>query len=328
MMTTKKGKVLLLYNRLSENALPDELDVLDQVEVVENALSDLGYSTRREWFDLDLERARKMLISYNPDYVFNLVESVDGTGRLIYLAPALLERLRIPFSGSGAQAIFLTSNKVLTKQFFTYSGIPTGEWFSLDQAERLSPDKRYIIKPLWEDGSVGISEDGVFRGGDPALMDYIANLNREDYFIEEYIHGREFNISILGGPSGPRVLSPAEIRFIDFPEGKPHILGYSSKWEEDSFEYIHTVRSFDFPASDQGLLDSVSELALKCWQVFDLKGYVRVDIRVDHAGRPHVLEINANPCISPDAGFYAACRQSGLSFNEVIAAILYDADKR
>ncbi|MFZ5940540.1 MAG: D-alanine--D-alanine ligase family protein [Bacteroidota bacterium] len=321
------GRALILYNRLSENPLPDELDVLDQVAVVEEALQKLGYEVRREWFNLDLSRAKEVIGSFAPDFVFNLVESVDGKGRLIYLAPALLEAMNMPFTGSGAQSIFLTSNKVLTKQFFRYSDIPTGEWFSTAEAELVAPDKRYIIKPLWEDGSVGITEEGVFHGNDPALPAAAAPLNPEDYFIEEYIHGREFNISMLGGPNGPQVMPPAEIRFIDFPEGKPHILGYKSKWVEDSFEYIHTVRSFDFPESDRPLLDRVSEISLRCWKEFNLKGYVRVDIRVDRDGKPFVLEINANPCISPDAGFYAACRKAGLEFTEVIERIIYDTKR-
>ena len=320
-----KPRALILYNKIGEDPLPDELDVLNQVGVVEEALHKLGYTVKREWFDLDLARAKKVIGDYGPDIVFNLVESVDGKGRLIGLAPELLEAMKVPFTGSGAQAILITSDKVLTKQLLVLNGIPTGEWFSVDETGMLSPHKRYIIKPLWEDGSVGISEEGVFSGDDPALRAYIAKTDRSDYFIEEYIHGREFNISLLGGPDGPQVLPPAEIRFVDFPEGKPHVLGYRSKWEEDSFEYIHTVRSFDFPASDRDLLEKVKGISLQCWKVFGLKGYVRVDIRVSEKGDPCVLEINANPCISPDAGFYAACKTAGLEFTGVISRIINDA---
>jgi len=319
------GKAVILYNKLSENPLQDELDVLDQVAVVESALNELGHDVFREEFDLDMNRVKNALQEINPKFVFNLVETVDGKGNLIFLAPALLESLKIPFSGSGLHSMYLTSNKILAKEAFRNHNIPTGEWFMADQCDKLNKSKRYIVKPLWEDGSVGISEQGVFYGNDPEIKNYFKNRNPKDYFIEEYIHGREFNISVLGGKSGPKVLPPAEIKFIDFPEGKPHILGYESKWDEDSFEYKNTVRTFDFPESDKILLDKLNKICYDCWESFGLKGYVRVDIRVDEKNNPFVLEINANPCISPDAGFYAACSKAGIKFTKVISEIIYDA---
>jgi len=120
-------------------------------------------------------------------------------------------------------------------------------------------------------------------------------------------------------------LPPAEIKFIDFPEGKPHILGYESKWDEDSFEYKNTVRTFEFEESDKTLLSKLTKICYDCWNSFKLKGYVRVDIRVDEKNNPYVLEINANPCISPDAGFYAACNRAGIKFTTVISEIIFDA---
>jgi D-alanine-D-alanine ligase len=103
------------------------------------------------------------------------------------------------------------------------------------------------------------------------------------------------------------------------------VVGYRAKWEEGSLEFDHTPRRFDFPPADQPLLDRLASLALRCWQVFGLRGYARVDFRIDEAGEPWILEINANPCLSPDAGFYAALQRGSLSFEEGIARILEDA---
>ena len=132
-----------------------------------------------------------------------------------------------------------------------------------------------------------------------------ARLGRACY-AEQYIDGREFNLSVLASPQGPQVLPPAEIDFSGFPPGKPRLVGYRAKWEEGSFEFQHTPRRFDFPAEDGPLLDRLRDLALGSWRVFGLRGYGRVDFRVDEAGHPWVLETNTNPCLSPDAGFYAA----------------------
>ncbi|HBB18312.1 MAG TPA: D-alanine--D-alanine ligase, partial [Syntrophus sp. (in: bacteria)] len=97
-----------------------------------------------------------------------------------------------------------------------------------------------------------------------------------------------------------------------------------SKWEEGSFEFNHTPRSFTFPETDAPLLLRLKELALRCWNLFDLRGYARVDFRVDKEGRPWILEVNANPCLSPDAGFLAATLHANLTFEEVLERIIGD----
>jgi ribosomal protein S18 acetylase RimI-like enzyme len=147
----------------------------------------------------------------------------------------------------------------------------------------------------------------------------------KQYFAEEFIDGREFNLSLLAGPNGPQVLPPAEIDFSAFPDGKPKIVNYAAKWDEKTFEFQNTPRRFDFPASDQPLLAKLNGLAVRCWEVFGLRGYVRVDFRVDVNGHPWILEINTNPCLSPDAGYAAALRQARISTEQAIQRILDDA---
>ena len=139
---------------------------------------------------------------------------------------------------------------------------------------------------------------------------------------EAYIDGREFNLSLLAGEGGPEVLPPAEIRFDAYPPGKVRVVGYRSKWEEGSFEFANTPRTFQFSAQDAPLLSQLKELARRCWNIFDLQGYARVDFRVDGAGRPWILEVNANPCLSPDAGFSAATLRAGLTFPDVLTRII------
>jgi D-alanine-D-alanine ligase len=122
------------------------------------------------------------------------------------------------------------------------------------------------------------------------------------------------------------VLPHAEIRF-SFPDDKPHVLGYKAKWDEGSFEYKNTVRTFDFVPEDSDLLKELSEIALESWKLFGLKGYARVDFRVDQDGKIYVLEINANPCISSDSGFVAAALRAGISQKELVKRIVMDINK-
>jgi D-alanine-D-alanine ligase len=141
---------------------------------------------------------------------------------------------------------------------------------------------------------------------------------------EVYVEGREFNLALLSAREGVELLPPAEIVFDHYPEGKRRVVCYRAKWEEDSFEYGHTPRSFDFLCGPS-VIQRLEEIARACWDLFGLAGYARVDFRVDKEERPWVLEVNTNPCLSPDAGFAAAAARAGLSMTRVVERIVEDA---
>jgi len=313
---------------LSQPATPDEEDVLVQVEAVSSALSELGHEAVAISFSLDLRKSLASLGDLRPEMLFNLVEGLDGSGRLIHLAPSLLDHLGIPYTGSSAEAIFLTSNKPIAKTWMQASKIPTPPWYSGRPGEARLPFSpgQYIVKSVWEHASVGIEEDSVVEVGDwPELcrqMSRRRGILGGDCFAEAYIEGREFNLSMLAGPSGMKVLPAAEIRFDDYPRHRTRLVGYRAKWDAESFEYAHTPRSFQFAEADAPLICRLKRIASRCWEAFGLNGYARVDFRVDPVGNPWVLEVNANPCLSPDAGFFAAAAESGLSYPQMIRRIL------
>ena len=321
-------RITILYNAVREDGPADELDVLNQRDSVAKSLSALGHETGFLPLSLDLAGAAADLKLKNPALVFNLAESVDKSGRLIYFAPAVLEHLQIPFTGSGSEAMFLTTNKLLTKERLQLAGLPTPEWLrNSDHKTNETGDKEtlYIVKPVWEDASVGIDGRAALCSYDKARQCLKEKANTTQVcFAEQYIEGREFNLSILAAPSGPEVLPAAEIEFIDYPADRPMIVDYKAKWETGSFEYTHTVRRLDFPPADRELIEQMRMMALQCWHLFDLHGYARVDFRVDQQGRPWILEINANPCISPDSGFVAAAEKANLTFDQVIKRIIGD----
>ncbi len=146
-------------------------------------------------------------------------------------------------------------------------------------------------------------------------------------FAEAYIEGREFNVAIISDKNGGRVLPIAEMLFRDYTSDKPKIVDYKAKWVADSFEYNNTIRKFDFAPEDAGLITALREIALRCWELFGLRGYARVDFRVDNNGKPWVLEINTNPCLSPEAGFAAALEEAGIKFHEAVNLIIQNALK-
>jgi D-alanine-D-alanine ligase len=320
-------KAVIIFQKISSNPKEDELDVLDQVRMVSEALNILKYDTSEVQMSLDIEKAIEQIRNIGPDLIFNLVESVDGSNELLTLAPMILRHIGIPFTGNCAEAMFITTNKILTKKILFASGIPFPEWFSLLDFCRTDKPKKYILKPVSEDGSLQLDEDSVFSGDDPSFPARFGIDNPAGYFVEEFIDGREFNLSILAGDNEPEVFPPAEILFTDYPENKPKVVGYRAKWIENSFEYINTPRTFEFPDCDIPVLSTLKDIALRCWYEFGLKGYARVDFRVDKNNSPYVLEINANPCIAKYSGFVSAAKQKGLEFHQIIKRIINDANK-
>ncbi len=320
--------VTLLHQAVPANASKDDMDVLVQVEAITASLRRLGYRVQSIPVDLNFNQLEKALAGIKPDMVFNLVESIAGTGKLIYFAPAVLEFLKIPFTGSGSDAMYRTSGKVGAKEIMQQHAIPTPPWYTTGphSGSRNRLEAPVIIKPVWEEASVGLDDTAVIRENS-LIADALALRSRRfgECFVESYISGREFNISVLGTADGPRVLPPAEMVFHNYPDTIPRIVGYAAKWDEQSFEYNNTVRKFRFNANEQPLLNRLHEISLQCWHAFHLSGYVRVDFRIDEGGNPFVLEINANPCISPDSGFVAAATEAGLTYDGIIQHILDDA---
>ncbi len=329
--------VAVVYNAIGKSDAPDQRDVLVQVESVHDALIRLGHEVDIIACDFDLNSLRNRLSETGADVVFNLVEDLEGHGRLIHLVPFLFDALSIQYTGSCAESLMFTSNKVLAKNRMKQSGLPTPDWigpyplalpFSNHSRVMGSQTVTWIIKSVWEHASTGLDENGLVETQNPELV-YEAMKNRVSRlggacFAERFINGREFNLSILSGPEGVEVLPPAEIIFEGYGAEKPRIVDYRAKWDETSFEYHHTLRIFSFGPQDAILISQLKALAVKCWKTFGLSGYARVDFRVDLQGRPWILEINANPCLSPDSGFAAAISHAGITYPDAIRRILED----
>ncbi|MBN1382834.1 MAG: D-alanine--D-alanine ligase [Deltaproteobacteria bacterium] len=322
----------VLYSETPETAPQDEQDVLVQVEAVVDALSRIGHAPTAVPVDLNLAQLKRHLKQLKPDLVFNLVESLAGQDRLIHIVPSLLDAMHMPYTGVETEALFLSSNKLLAKKNLRANGIATPDWLTGDESH-LEPKIQgtYIIKSVWDHASKGLDEKSVITDSNRTQLLREMTVRKKrlggDCYAEAFIVGREFNLSMLTGSTGVDVLPPAEIKFgPDMPDGL-QILGYRAKWDEDSDEYRSTTRCFDFEDADVPLLKNLTETALHCWRLFALRGYARVDFRVDRSGRPWVLEVNANPCLSPDAGFAAALRQAGLTFGRAIERIINEAMK-
>jgi len=300
------------------------LDILAQVEAVEEALEELGHVSLRLPFTRDVSQFIQTVRTEGVDMIFNLCETVEEDARFSGHPAALLELLGTPFSGSPSIALMLTTDKFVTNRLLRANGILTPRCAIYNEiGVDLPTGLRYpvIVKPRLEDASIGIDQESIFENA-KELRRAAGRLSNRfgTLLIEEYIEGREFNVSLFGYPSA-RSLPIAEIDFSDFPDDLYPIVGYRAKWDTTSFEYHHTPREFhqDLPRL---LLAFMERTACECFRLLMLRDYGRVDMRVDSNGRVHVLEVNANPCLSPNAGFAAAVGEAGISYSQMVGRLV------
>jgi D-alanine-D-alanine ligase len=308
-------RVMILTSPDHIAARPDTDDTLIQAEEIATCLRALDHEPAIVPFELN--RTIAALDGFDPDVVFNLVEDVPEGPDQVHLATDFLDVRDVPFTGASTNALRRLGRKPMMRARLREAGLPIPP--GLGEA---AEDTRYIVKSATEHSSIGISADNVVRGTGAALL-MIAQRQSElggEWFAEAYIDGREFNVSLLGGNPGPTVLPIAEILFTAHPVDVPKIVGYAEKWDTKSPTYLSTPRSF--PTPDEPLFPELEHLSRAAWEAFDLTGYARVDFRVDRAGRPYILEINANPCLAADAGFCAAAARLNLTQTHVVARLL------
>lgn len=319
----KFTELVILYNEPVAGSGADDWDVLAQVAAVENSLKELGIVSEKTGIHTGFMQQIEELTKAGVHHVFNLVEAIGNKGELNYFIPALLNQKGIAYTGNPLEALFLTTSKRLSGQTLRQNGILVPQSFKPSEWKKMVPGCKYILKPVWEDGSAGIIPESVFTfyGQIPQI---VSKADDQYWLMEEFVDGREFNVSVLSGENGPEVLPLAEIIFRNFGPERPRIVDYNAKWSPGSFEYENTVRTFPDMSEQKVLVESLRKATLDTWNCLGLKGYARVDMRVDETGKVFVLEANANPCISPDSGFVAAAGTAGYSFTEVVRRILLD----
>ncbi|MCE9523200.1 MAG: D-alanine--D-alanine ligase [Alphaproteobacteria bacterium] len=320
--------ILILVPELKEIEPDDNLATISTARELAAHYERLGYSNVIRHFDYLPSAFKSAVEIEKPDCVFNLVESVSGTSRLIHIPPIYLEELRLPYTGCPAHAIELSNDKVLAKRILSMLNAPTPRW-GVPKTMATGQPGTWIVKAQHEHASYGMTQKNVVEGTTAAVelgLKLTVDL-KIDWIIEEFVDGREFNVSIVDAPGGPRLLPIAEIVFENYGADLHKIIDYKAKWDEQSFEYKNTVRRYDFPASDRKLLKALEEISLSVWSGFDLRGWARIDYRVDANGNPFVVDVNANPDLSVDAGFMAAANRAEIAPHEAIRMITNAAMK-
>lgn len=310
----------------------DGRDDNDDVYEVRKALTELGHQVTNFYVDEKLyEQLKKQ--KEKIDFVFNMCS--DGfyhNTKLEPHIPAMLDILGIPYTGGDYANLFLTTRKDLAKKMMIQNNFLTPKFqvFSKEK-EELNNTLNYplIVKPVREDGSIGIKEESVVYNENDLKrrIRVILRVYKQSAIVEEYIEGREFHVGVIGDKNR-EALPISEIIFEGLEDGMPKIINYEAKWVEDSDYYQSTKKIC--PANDvsKELSSELKNMSLRLGELFGCRDYYRVEFRLDKNGTPYIIELNPNPEISQRSELTLMAQADGYSHSELIQKIIQCTAKR
>ncbi len=338
-------RVLVCYNepvRFYDNYIGKELQSAEQnvdlsesefsklISSIEDALKMHFTEVKSLALGNNIKTNIKNILNYSPDAIVNFVESIEGRSNFESYIAGLYDILGFPYTGNTPACLGNCLKKSRTKQILNSFGIKTPGYMTIPykkppKESEVKLNYPVIAKLLNEDASIGISENSVVNDFNSLRkrLSYLFDSYKQDVIIEEYIKGRELNVSILGG----EVLPISEIRFDGLPDGLPKIVTYEAKWSQDSVYFNNTKPKC--PAKlDDAIRQKVERTALESYYAMECRDYARVDIRLDKKGTPYVIEVNPNPDVSPDAGFVRSAAAAGYSYDKLLFTLTSFALKR
>ena len=312
----------LKHAERSRSAAPDdqaEYDSMDTVLAIERALQRQGCRTILLEADEELpEKLRRQ----RPDFVFNIAEGRGGRAREAQV-PALLSLFDIPYTGSDETTLCIALDKALTKRLLATYRIPTPRYRVYEPGARIrTAGLRFpvIVKPNAEGSSKGIADVCIAENAAElkSLVEQNLSLYGGSVLAEEYIHGREFTVGLLGNGERVSVFPPMEILYHDSPIPGYHVYNYTVKQE-----YTKYV-SYRCPAELSPKLErEITELSKKIFLALGCRDFARVDFRLDESGKLYFIEINPLPGLAPHYSDYPMLAEfSGMEYDDLVGSVL------
>lgn len=319
-----------------------EWDSAETIDAVAAALAPLGKVIRLEADETFPERLR----AERPDIVFNIAEGLYGANREAHV-PAICEFFDIPYSGSDPFTLSLCLHKGRTKDVLRAHAVPTAPFCVVESLSDLESELSHLgsssplsslpsplfIKPVQEGSSKGITEKNFVRTRDELLSQarFLLETYAQPVIIEAFLPGVEFTCGVLGNGPTARVLPLVGMNFGALPSGALPIYGFEAKWVWDTKH--EPLEIFECPARvDADLQRAIEDVVLRAYRVLGCRDWARVDVRLDAAGVPNVVEVNPLPGILPDprdnSCLPKAARAAGLGYDELIQACLTHAAER
>jgi D-alanine-D-alanine ligase len=298
----------------------------DERDVVRTLLK-LGHAVKVFGIHNDIAPLVELVQAEKPDVVFNLCESFNADRKHEPNRTALLELLGVHYTGATPEGLSLCKDKGLTKKVLAFHDmrVPRFTVSSRNRPVRRTPkDFAFpgICKPLARESSEGIAHASIVRTEEECLerLKFLHERFDGDAIVEEFIDGRELYVGVLGNER-LTVLPPTELHFKQLPEGAPRILTYRAKWDE-AYRKKYGIDSESAKGLDKSTRDDIAETCRAAYRLLKLRGYARIDLRLNEAGECVILEVNPNPSIKKADDFAWAAKKAGIGYDELIERIV------
>jgi D-alanine-D-alanine ligase len=283
-----------------------------------------------------------------PDICFNICEGHFGDSREAQV-PAILEMLRLPYTGSKVLTLALTLDKPMTKRVLTYHRLPTPAFQVFERiSEPIDPDMQFplFVKPSREGTGMGVSAESIVNTEEQLRHQLRRLFERYDQpvLVERFIEGREVTLGMLGNLTSPvawrlpddeeaprisrglHFFPPLEVDMSRYPAEEAGI--YTSRIKTEWAEDFHYICPAPLSAAE---VEELNWLTAATFRVTGCLDVARVDFRLDanDNNRPYILEINPLPGLNP--GYSDLCIEAqagGWTYEELVNGILDEAIER
>ena len=327
-------KVLVLFDlarppaageTFSPEVLQKEEDKQTEADVLA-CLQRLGHEVETLAVFSDVVCIIDRLKSFAPDVVFNLTESFHSSRAHEPNIPALLELMKVRFTGARPDGLMLCKDKALAKKVLAYHRVRVPHFVISTESRPLKRLRRFVfpafIKPVSEESSDGISKASFAKSEDEALerARFIQEKFHSDALIEEYIEGRELYLSVMGNRK-LTVFPPREIFFDQVPEDEPKFATYQAKWN-DAYRKKWGIQNGPARELPPGTEEKLARLARKVYRVLKIQGFGRIDVRLRPDGEIVTIEANPNPSLAREDDFAQAAAAAGVDYDTLVQRIL------
>ncbi|MCS7160170.1 MAG: hypothetical protein RMJ19_06835 [Gemmatales bacterium] len=334
----KRLHIALVYNA-ARLVLPDRpedrasmRDLRAQIRRLARTLRKLGHKVTVVALAHDLFRFQRLLKRLRPDVVFNQYDDVVHGAQYEMRVAALVRMMGFAMTGSPALALGLCRFKFMTASLLSGVGIPVPPNTALLETLKAVQEHKWqfplIVQPSQEHAGIGLERESIVYNKTQLRrrVSYILRQFNQPALVQRFLTGREFNVGLVGGHR-LRVLPLAEVDYSQLPPNIPPIMSYAAKWLENTEEYQKI--SVICPASvEPALQQEINHIAMRAFRCIGGWGYGRVDVRLDENGRPHILDVNCNPCLDEGIGIARQAERAGISFPELLRLILKAALER
>ena len=314
--------VVLLYN-------VDSSWTADEVKEAEQYLSTMANALAHHGHPVELAQVRHDVagtlghLDPREQVVFNWCEGLDGMPNAYDRIPPVLEELGFAYTGATAWTLAMTQDKAAAKTILDQLNISTPAWRAFRSPDEVEDWDIFpaIVKPAAEHCSFGIT-DGAVVSDIEQLRERVATIVKMyggQALVEDFIEGREFNVSIWGN-GRPAPLPLYEIDFSAIPDPCQRLVDFDAKWTKGSYSYEHTPTRC--PAEvDEDLAERIRATAMAAYYALRVRDYGRIDMRVRDR-QPYVVDVNADPDITIDGGFAKTAAVAGYDYGAAISRII------